>query len=199
MGAVLAVIIVSAWGWRHSRDLALAAKARAALPLYAHGGNAVRIGAAVELFHEACERGIADGCAGVGSVTLRGIVVDADPVAGLRLLERACVGGSAGACAQLGTLYETGSDGVDRDPQRAQAAYTRAAGRYEEACAAGETLACAGYGTMLVRGVGVAKDSGRAFTLFRSACASCQPERHLRWLAERRPQSGRRPGLPQEP
>jgi TPR repeat protein len=168
--AVLATAFAIGWGVRHARDRSLAAQARAALPLYAHGGNVVRVGGAIELFREACDRGVPDGCAGLGYAASRGLVVDADPIAGRRLLERACAGGSAGACAHLGQEQATGGSGVERDPAHARELFARAADAYRDTCVAGETLACVGYGTLLARGDGVPKDAGRAVGLFRSAC-----------------------------
>jgi len=76
---------------------------------------------------------------------------------------RACEGGDASACASLGSLYETGSAGLQLD-------YARAYRLYERGCRGGAAFGCASMGRYLERGVTVPVNVARAATMYESAC-----------------------------
>jgi serine/threonine-protein kinase len=78
------------------------------------------------------------------------------------LLDKACTGGSAEACKDLGNLYHDGNTGP-KD-------YSRAAALYSKACNAGYALGCTNLGVMYHNGDGVAPDDTRAAALYSKAC-----------------------------
>ena len=121
-----------------------------------------------------------------------------DPKLALPLLKRGCDGGSAGACTNLGLLYERG-DGVEKDQQRAGQWYqkgcegndswgcddlalmyrdgrgvevdvVRSAELLQKSCELGLARGCGDLGVAYGTGHGVIKDEGRAATLYQQAC-----------------------------
>ncbi len=78
------------------------------------------------------------------------------------LLDKACSGGSAESCKDLGNLYHDGN-GVGKDT-------SRAAGLYTKACNAGYALGCTNLGVMYHNGDGVNQDDTRAAALYSKAC-----------------------------
>jgi hypothetical protein len=111
-----------------------------------------------ELLRNACERGLAESCAGLAARLERGAQPDLASAAAL--YRRACDAGDAAACVGLGWAVERGR-GVAADPARAAELYARA-------CAAGDPWGCDDLGVMLARGV-VVKDEWRD----RRAARSC--------------------------
>jgi len=78
------------------------------------------------------------------------------------LFKKACDGGDALGCSNLGVMYETGL-GVNQS-------YTKAASLYKKACNAGDALGCYGLGVMYKKGIGIKKDYTKAIALYKKAC-----------------------------
>ena len=78
------------------------------------------------------------------------------------LYHRACEGGDAQACNNLGASYADGA-GVVKD-------LSRAIDLYRRACDAQNEYGCRNLATKYEYGSGVAKDLSRALTLYRTAC-----------------------------
>jgi hypothetical protein len=158
---------------------------------------------AMELYADACGRGVAEACA------FRGLHLidedDAKPDDIINTLTKACDLGSGAGCAHLAYLYATGTV-AGRDDARATPLYVKAcdlgdargcynvglmvgAGRgvkadparamaaYDEGCRGGSSTACTNLGYLYEHGQGVAQDEKRAFELYRRGCdgTSCQP------------------------
>jgi serine/threonine-protein kinase len=114
------------------------------------------------------------------------------------LLDKACTGGSAEACKDLGNLYHDGNT-VPKDSSRAAALYTkacnahigvsctnlgamyhngdgvaqndvRAADLYSQGCDAGDAIGCTNLGNSYWNGRGVPQDDSRAAALYAQAC-----------------------------
>jgi serine/threonine protein kinase len=79
------------------------------------------------------------------------------------LLDKACAGGSAEACKDLGNLYHDGNGVGNKDSSRAAALYNKA-------CNAGYALGCTNLGVMYHNGDGVNQDDTRAAALYSKAC-----------------------------
>jgi TPR repeat protein len=77
-------------------------------------------------------------------------------------LDRACKGGDAAACTNLGVIYAIGR-GVAMDVSRAVALY-------QKGCDGGNGAGCTNLGYMYESGEGLAKDVARATALFQRAC-----------------------------
>ena len=77
--------------------------------------------------------------------------------------EKACDGGNALGCHNLGVLYATG-EGVPQD-------FVRAASLFERACVGGDADGCLTLGRMYYNGVGLAQNHTRSAALFERACA----------------------------
>jgi TPR repeat protein len=117
----------------------------------------------------------------------------------LALLEPGCAAGKAGACVELGMMYEAGTGGLGRDPRRAFDGYARACtlGREEAcghierllgaddstpsdlaaveatfrgACERGTSEGCLGLATMHLQGIHVAESPEQARRLLARAC-----------------------------
>ncbi|HEX7601283.1 MAG TPA: tetratricopeptide repeat protein [Polyangiaceae bacterium] len=82
-----------------------------------------------------CDLGDSGACGGSGLLRLFGLGGPSDPPAGLALLSKACEGGSAKACGNLGGTYVAGRFGVPPDPARGFALL-------ERACKEGYGYAC---------------------------------------------------------
>lgn len=158
---------------------------------------------AMELYADACARGVAEACA------FRGLhLIDEDeakPDEIVNTLTKACDLGSGAGCAHLAYLYATGTV-VARDDARATPLYVKAcdlgdargcynvglmyaAGRgvtadparaiaaYDEGCRGGSSTACTNLGYAYEHGEGVPQDEARAFGLYRRGCdgTACQP------------------------
>jgi len=78
------------------------------------------------------------------------------------LLDKACTGGSAEACKDLGNLYHEGNT-VPKDSSRAAALYTKA-------CSGHIAVGCTNLGVMYHNGDGVAQDDTKAANLYSQGC-----------------------------
>lgn len=136
-------------GWGVPRDLARAAQIHAA----------------------ACDKGVGHACERLGHIERE----KADPAAQQRAFthfQRACSGGRASSCNNLGLMYAMGM-GVARDP-------SRAGQLFQKACESGDLEACANLGSRLLSGDGMTKDEARGRELIQKACAggvkaACSP------------------------
>ena len=80
----------------------------------------------------------------------------------LPLFEKACNGGIAVGCFNIGVMYSHG-EGVKQD-------LTKAFQLYEKACNGGYAKGCYNLGVMYYKGEGVKQDSAKALGLFDKAC-----------------------------
>jgi serine/threonine-protein kinase len=78
------------------------------------------------------------------------------------LLDKACTGGSAEACKDLGNLYHDGNT-VPKN-------ISRAAALYSKACSAHIGVSCTNLGVMYHNGDGVAQDDSKAAALYYQGC-----------------------------
>ncbi|WP_104746322.1 tetratricopeptide repeat protein [Helicobacter bilis] len=77
-------------------------------------------------------------------------------------LEKDCNGGNAGACVDLGNMYDFGYP-FKQD-------YKKAAELYQKACNGGNALGCYNLGLMYANGKGVKQNKSKAKKLFGDAC-----------------------------
>lgn len=124
--------------------------------------TSVELEHAMTLFQNACDRKVADGCAGLGSMYQEGAFVTRNLPRAVLLFRSACEAKSARACSRLGALYARG-EGVERDTQRALA-YS------EQGCTGGDGLGCVNLGLMYQHADGVPADTKHAFELYTKAC-----------------------------
>jgi hypothetical protein len=85
---------------------------------------------------------------------------DLPPRAELR--QKACDGGNAKACRNLGYMYQNG-DGLEQN-------YGKAMQLYKEGCEKGSAEACNDVGVLYQKGWGVDKNSRQSVKFFRKAC-----------------------------
>jgi TPR repeat protein len=148
-----------------TNELSGAQHARVAEVRRAPFGQHRRLSLALGLMIAACgrEKGLAgapDASSAAGSLSAFGDGgVEKDAAA---VYTKACDGGDADACSDLGLLFEQGN-GVGEDGARATALFTRA-------CDAGSPLGCANLGLLFEGGLGVAKDEAHAAALYTKAC-----------------------------
>jgi uncharacterized protein len=158
---------------------------------------------AMELYADACTRGVAEACAFRGWHLID--EQDSKPDDVIATLTRSCDLGSASGCTYLAFLYATGTVAA-RDDVRAtplfvracdlgdaggcynvglmyaegrgvKADLARAVAAYDDGCRGGSTTACTNLGYLYDYGEGVPKDEQRAFELYRRGCdgTSCRP------------------------
>jgi rhomboid protease GluP len=108
-----------------------------------------------------CELGVLESCAALGYKYASGEDVPRDYARARVLLTRACGGGLAEACTDLGVLYQ--GEGGPPDPVRAY-------GLFRTACQGGSTDGCRKQGIALWYGRGTGPDRERARALFERAC-----------------------------
>lgn len=157
----------------------------------------------LDMLLQACDGGVAMACA----VMARWLAVesnvrdmeDAQPLLVRVEAERACLGGQADVCFQVGVFFYYGREAFLRDRAKASRSFARgcdlgdaracnnvgdglaygdgvnrdvesAAAAYSKACRLGEPLGCANLGYMAEHGEGVPRDVARARTLYRQAC-----------------------------
>ena len=89
------------------------------------------------------------------------------PKRAAQLFQKACDGGEAAGCGELGVAYREGR-GVPRDVAKAAALFTRG-------CDGGSMAACANLGLAHETGAGVARDLAKAASLFTRACEAHDP------------------------
>jgi TPR repeat protein len=111
-----------------------------------------------KLLELACTNGVMPGCSDLGVIESE----HGDHAKALEHLNRACDGGHARACTNIGMAFAKGL-GVDADPAKALA-------QYEKACAMNERNACAIAGEYWLKGKAGSKDEERARTLTKKAC-----------------------------
>jgi TPR repeat protein len=141
--------ILAAWGSPPSATSTARAQAVLAAPVSDSAALAA-----------SCEAGGAIACNDLGVVSLH-----ATPSAFALVVQscqRACQGGSADGCSNLGALYERGA-GVGAD-------LSEAATLYQWACDGGAALGCSNLGALYARGKGLARDASEAQRLFQQAC-----------------------------
>ena len=85
-----------------------------------------------------------------------------DKFKAVELYTKACDGGSAGGCLNLGVMYSNG-EGVRQDTFKAVELFTKA-------CDGGSANGCLNLGVMYVKGEGVKLDKKRALALVGKAC-----------------------------
>ena len=85
-----------------------------------------------------------------------------DKFKAVKLYTKACDGGSANGCSDLGAMYDNG-EGVRQDKFKAVELYTKA-------CDGGSANGCSNLGAMYDNGEGVKLDKKRALALFGKAC-----------------------------
>jgi hypothetical protein len=97
----------------------------------------------------------------------------------LRFLKETCAKDQADSCRQLAEAYETGKNGIAKDPAKAAESYKRAASLYQSQCDAkdADDSACTALARLYEGGRGVAVDAARAaaydkkaFALYQRAC-----------------------------
>ena len=137
-------------------------------------------------FVKACDAGITDGCAQVGTDLLTGIGAPEDIAAGRAMLARACDGGSGLSCYNIAVSTRDGTFGATRD---AKAAYAL----FEKGCAAQFAAACTEQAIALLDGAGVTKDRARATVIATRACdasaAQCYFLAELKQTANKLPEA----------
>lgn len=150
---------------------------------------------AAHMYKQACDGGFAEGCSHLGDRFRAGQGVAPDLGQAVQLYKKACDGGFAQGCHNLAQMYEMGQS-VTKDMNRAEALYqmgckskftescqvlsriatyneTNPAKRlalYQEACDGGEPGACTAVGVKYEYGEGVARDTARAYALYKKAC-----------------------------
>ena len=126
-------------------------------------GITVDLVRAEALYEAECESGGGAGCWGLGLHLLEraGSDHEASPSRARRYLERACTGGVADACFELGELCG-----------REDCAQSRAAYYFGQACDRNSVDGCVQYANYLVDGRGLPEDAGFAAKLYRDACES---------------------------
>lgn len=123
---------------------------------------------ALELYQQACALDDADSCISVSSVHARGLLGAPDPAAAIAPLAKACDLGSGAGCVGLAEKYDQAL-GVERDPEKAKALYTRAHERLGAECPkSGQS--CFQLGLLFAFGNGVAVDHKRAGQVFVTGC-----------------------------
>jgi hypothetical protein len=80
----------------------------------------------------------------------------------VKLFSKACDGGNARGCYNLGFMYENG-EGVQQD-------YSKAAELYTKACDDGSVKGCYNLGAMYANGKGVQQDYSKAAEFYTKAC-----------------------------
>lgn len=123
----------------------------------------------------ACGKGCADGrflaCGIEGLLLWHSDAVKPDAKKGRDLIDSACEGGDAQACADLADALLVGSHGVKKNAEAAATSYLRAARRFEKQC--NESLAvrpCALWATLVARGKVPNKDPVRTRAMLEKGC-----------------------------
>ncbi len=112
---------------------------------------------ALALFRKGCAAGSAPAC----NLTWYGAGKEVSQAA-VDALTKACEGGGANACGNLGEMYVKG-EGVQRDDAKGAALLQRA-------CEAGDMKSCGGYGLVVLNGRGVPADPRRAAGILSRGC-----------------------------
>ncbi len=137
-------------------------------------------------FVTACDLGIADGCAQVGTDLLTGIGVAEDVVQGRAMLDRACAGGSGLSCYNVAVSARDGTFGTTKDAKAAFALF-------EKGCTAGFAAACTEQAIALYDGAGTKRDRTQAATIAARACeakaAQCYFLAELQQTAKKLPEA----------
>lgn len=115
---------------------------------------------AAKLFETACNDGHFSSCNNIGRMYIEGHGgLEKDIETGTILLARACGGGDARGCYNLGAHYHLEEERPDL-----------AVKWYEDACTKGEVWGCRNLGYLLAEGEGVDVDTERALALFQDGC-----------------------------
>lgn len=91
--------------------------------------------------NQACEGGDDRGCGQAANLMVSGKGTDKDPGKAAKLFQRACNGSEAASCNELGSLYETGAQGVPKNAMLAKMTYQRGCWRFDPG-------SCANYGRL---------------------------------------------------
>jgi TPR repeat protein len=110
-----------------------------------------------------CRAGNAAACTLAARGYARNDSASHDPGKAQALYRRACDGGDAEGCAELGAVYEA----IHED--------TTAQGLYQQSCLAGHARGCASLGALYAAGRGSARDDAKAVAMFRKACDANDP------------------------
>jgi hypothetical protein len=117
----------------------------------------------VDCAHQ-CERGSAASCNRLGFLYANGKAgLSKDEVRGALLYKRACDGGVAVGCSNLGVLL------AEKGAPEQQ--LTQAAVLFERGCQSGHPASCTNLAISFLQGEGVAADRSRALLLFAHACS----------------------------
>ena len=121
-----------------------------------------------EAWRSGCAIGDLDACSQLGDHLLD------SPIAGARRgavspFSKACTGGHARACLQLGAMYARGEASGAKDEGKALSLY-------EQACTLGHPVACNRLGMMYELGRVVARDPQRAQAYYDAGCARASAE-----------------------
>lgn len=116
----------------------------------------------LQLYWKACNGGIVDACATLGSMYLFGDGVLIDFEKAFQLNEKSCQEKSYFSCVNIGIQYEFGQGvGVN---------FERAAKFYQESCENNEISGCANWGNLLLYGKGIQKNEVLARDVLARAC-----------------------------
>jgi TPR repeat protein len=119
-----------------------------------------------EALGRGCDAGALDRCAALARLLDQGGEVEVDHAAAAALFQKACDGGSARACAELGARAE-----AESAPD-----LVKIAAIYQKACDAQDPYGCARLGRLYETGLGVVGSSARALGFYRAACDAGEPE-----------------------
>lgn len=108
-----------------------------------------------------CEQGDLGACEQAGAAYYEGKLVEKDPERAQTLSKKACDDGRPRACGTLGKLAQDGQGELAKE---------QIARYLDQGCKADDGDACVRLGLVLLEGKGVAKDAGRAHSLFQRAC-----------------------------
>ena len=119
---------------------------------------------AAQLYEQACDDGLPQGCGALGLMYATGEGVEQDYAKAAQLMQQGCDNGDFVSCGAWGELYEKGQ-GVEQS-------YAQAAKLYEKACddGNGDASACYNLGLYYFNGQGVRHNYTKAAQLWQQAC-----------------------------
>ena len=103
----------------------------------------------------------------LGAMNRDGVGLAANAASAAQLFQKACTGGDAEGCGEMGLAVREGR-GVPRDPAKAAALFSKA-------CDGGSMTGCYHLGLAHETGAGAPRDPAKAAALFTRACEAHQP------------------------